>query len=107
MRHDEIRTEILEDVKRFTKECLEEEICWKGHLRWIILKRLILQVINPKTQQQIKDFSKNDLKLIISEMENNKRLFLTKTSVVITLIITFNKRLSRLINQLAVELIFP
>ena len=66
---EQIKVKILEDVRDFTKECLEEETVWQGHLRWIILKRMILGGKNPATMEPIPDYTKEQLKNVIKEME--------------------------------------
>lgn len=65
---EQIKIQILEDVRLFTKECLEEETVWLGHLRWVILKRLILDEKLQGIPQ--KNYTKEEIQDIVREMSS-------------------------------------
>jgi len=73
MQRNEIELQILEDVKSWIKESLEEESVWVNHLRYIILRRLIM---NEKLVTQggksipEKDYTKDEIQSIWKEMES-------------------------------------
>ena len=61
--------EILDDLGEWLVDILAEELVFRDHLRWIILKRCIQGGINPTTMKPLPEYSREQLQGIVKEME--------------------------------------
>jgi len=73
---EEIKNEILKDIKSWLIDILGYELAFRDHLRWVILKRLILNEKCPARDRNgkirmlpEKDYTKSEIQSIIREME--------------------------------------